>query len=469
MKRVWAITCLTFKSASRFRLIPVLGALLLGAVVALPLVIKDDGTARGFAQILLTYTLSVITALLGFATLWLACGTLAREVEECQMQLIAVKPVARWQIWLGKWLGIMMLNGLLLALSGGAVYFLLQWRAQRLPEAQRKSLESEVLVARGSAKESVPDLEPIVNEVLQKRLEQMHTRQAAMRPFDLQMLRNQIREQLKAEYQLVRPGFFRRWIISLGPEHERLRDQPLFLRVKFSTTKRDESTTGPPQTYLTLWQIGVPDTPRLSRLSIKLAADSFQQFQIPPNLFDSNGVLTIDCINPNDTDLLFQLEDGLEVLYPAGGFGLNFVRGLGIIYCWLALLAAIGLSAASFLSFPVATFFALGILVIGLSSGTLQQIIQDRGISEVNHDTGTITNPLWFDHMSVFFFSAILKVVNLVQGFSPIDSLSTGRWITWGQLGRAVGQIVLLLGGAFSVLGISLFTRRELATAQGNQ
>ena len=64
MQRLFAITLLTWKAAFRFRLFWVLTGLLLASVVGLPLLIKDDGTARGFAQILLTYTLSVITALL---------------------------------------------------------------------------------------------------------------------------------------------------------------------------------------------------------------------------------------------------------------------------------------------------------------------------------------------------------------------------------------------------------------------
>src|SRR5881392_1457777 len=118
---------LTWKAAFRFRLFLVIAVLLLGAVVGLPLLVKDDGTARGFTQILLTYTLSVITALLGISTLWLSCGTLARDLEECQMQVVAVKPVGRWQIWLGKWLGIVTLNAALLALAGGCVYGMLQW------------------------------------------------------------------------------------------------------------------------------------------------------------------------------------------------------------------------------------------------------------------------------------------------------------------------------------------------------
>src|SRR5579859_8068384 len=128
MQRLFAITWLTWKAAFRFKLFLVVALLLLISVVGLPLLIKDDGTARGFTQILLTYTLGVITALLGLSTLWLACGTLARDIEDCQIQVVATKPIARWQIWLGKWLGIMSLNATLLAISGGAVFGLLQWR-----------------------------------------------------------------------------------------------------------------------------------------------------------------------------------------------------------------------------------------------------------------------------------------------------------------------------------------------------
>src|SRR5580692_5760336 len=144
MQRILAIAWLTWKAALRFRLFLVIAALLVLAVVGLPLVIKDDGTARGFTQIILTYTLSAITALLGLSTLWLSCGTLARDIEECQIQVVATKPIARWQIWIGKWLGIMSLNAALLTISGTSVYVLLQWRAAHLPPAIQQELRSEV-------------------------------------------------------------------------------------------------------------------------------------------------------------------------------------------------------------------------------------------------------------------------------------------------------------------------------------
>src|SRR5271170_7116846 len=172
MQRILAISWLTWKAALRFRLFLVIAVLLVLAVVGLPLVIEDDGTAQGFTQIILTYTLTTITGLLGLSTLWLACGTLARDIEECQIQVVVTKPIARWQIWLGKWLGIVTLNAALLAISGACVFGLLQWRAGKLPLAEQKNLREQVLVARGSAKPQNVDAEidTETEQVLQERL-----------------------------------------------------------------------------------------------------------------------------------------------------------------------------------------------------------------------------------------------------------------------------------------------------------
>jgi hypothetical protein len=461
MQRLFAITWLTWKAALRFRLFLVIAVLLLAAVVGLPMVIKDDGTARGFTQILLTYTLSVITVLLGFSTLWLACGTLARDIEECQMQVVATKPIARWQIWLGKWLGIMSLNAALLALSGACIYGLLQWRATKLPAAEQKILHEQVLVARGSAREQNYDAEidAATERILQERL-----KKSPVDKVDVPLVRTQIREQIKADFQLVPPGYSRQWQIDLGFAKNFLRNQPLQLRVKFNSAQKSPSGT-----MVALWQVGDPNSANLWRSEpMSLAPDTFHEFQIPANLFNDKGVLTVSFINPNDTALLFPLADGMEVLYPEGGFTLNFARGLGIIFCWMALLAVLGLTAASFLTFPVAAFFSLAVLTIGLSSGTLAEAVESGTVMGGNGESGVMGHSV-VDAVLIPFFKGCLTVIKLVENFSPIDALSSGRSISWSELGTAFGQIVLLPGGIIGVIGILLFNRRELATAQGNQ
>ena len=447
----------TFKSAFRYRLFWVLLGLVVVSVVGLPLLLKDDGTARGFIQIMLTYTLSVITVQLGLATLWLGCGSLARDIEECQIQMVAVKPVGRWQIWLGKWLGITLLNATLLAFSGLCIYGLLQWRAARLPEAQREILRNEIFLARGSLKEAPPDLEGDV----QLQMEKMPNRQS-LSPAELQEARNRLKQRVQALYQVVPPDHLRRWTVDLGPRRLLLQDQALYLRVKFFA-----AATNAAGTYLGLWQVGPPNSSQARSVPQSLAANTFHEIKIPPNLFDEDGKLTVEFINRNNEALIFPLQDGFEVLYREGGFGLNFIRGLSIILCWLALLAALGLAAASLLSFPVASFFSISILVVALSSGTLSSVVQEGSLSGPNHETGEVSrSPI--DMVLLPLFRGLLAVVDVVQQHAPVDALSTGRSITWTELGSAFGEIVLFLGGLLALTGMVVLTRRELALPSGH-
>ena len=55
------------------------------------------------------------------------------------------------------------------------------------------------------------------------------------------------------------------------------------------------------------------------------------------------------------------------------------------------------------------------------------------------------------------------QLIDQVSGYSPISNLSTGRSITWLELMRAFVVINVLVGGAISIVGIVVLTRRELA------
>ena len=423
--------------------------------------IKDDGTARGFTQILLTYTLSAITALLGFSTLWLSCGTLARDIEECQMQVVVTKPIARWQIWLGKWIGILSLNAVLLALSGGCVFGLLQWRATKLPAKEQEVLHNEVLVARGSVK---PDnneekIQSDAREILQERLKHTPVTQA-----DLPEVQKQIVEQVKAEYQIVPPGYTKTWEINFGTKAKSARTQPLQLRIKFNSAAKSASGT-----FDAYWRIGVPQKTKIwgNTEPMSLAPDTFHEFAVDPDLLDQNGVLTISFANLNDTALLFPLDDGMEVLYREGSFGLNFARGLAIIFCWMALLAAIGLASASFLSFPVAAFLSLGILAVAL-------IFRHAGTNVVSE--GSIdSSATGRDQVGRYNFGLgdCAGFSGDVEHHQPGEEFFSNRFVEHRanhHLGATCARVCanrLVAGrGVFAVFGIFVFNRRELATAQ---
>jgi hypothetical protein len=355
----------------------------------------------------------------------------------------------------------MSLNVALLAISGASVFFLLQWRAAHLPAEIQQELRSEVLVARGVIKQPDhrEDIAAATEKMLQERLKEKPIANA-----DMAEVRQQIRGQMKAEFELAPPGYSHRWQIDLGHPRTYFQDEPMQLRIKFHPANNSVSGT-----FQGLFQVGdATSTNNWQSEPLSLAPDAYHELAIPANLCDEHGILTIYFANPNDTALSFPLEDGMEVLYPEGGFALNFARGLGIILCWMALLAALGLTAASFLSFPVAAFFSLGMLLVGLSSGTLADAVDNGTVAAGNEETGVAGHSA-ADVFLIPAFQGVVAIVGLAKNFSPIDALSTGLAIPWSDLGAAFFQIVVVLGGAIALIGMFLFSRRELATAQGTQ
>jgi ABC-type transport system involved in multi-copper enzyme maturation permease subunit len=125
---------LTLKEAVRRKI--VLGALLLGLVflvvygLGLHFIHKDMLRTMGRTNVLirnqmynflLLSGLYVVNFLFATMTVLTAVDTIAGEIASGTIQTLASKPVRRWQILLGKWLGYVVMLTLYLALMGGGV------------------------------------------------------------------------------------------------------------------------------------------------------------------------------------------------------------------------------------------------------------------------------------------------------------------------------------------------------------
>jgi len=439
---MWPVAKQTLKAAVRYRFVVALGLALLVIVFGVPLLLKSDGTAKGMVQLVLTYTLGATTALLGIASLWMGCGTLAREIEDNVMQMVAVKPVTRWRVWLGKWLGIMLLNSALLAPTGLAIFFLVNVRANSpdLDDAQRVKLQDEVLVSRSSVREPKPvwadwragkkfprqrayayaklaeqgksenqytPAEQAFRESVELPEHMLSFRpqytqlieQAAKNPTadvlaNIEELEHQALELAKGSREIVLPGQVRSWEIQLDPDKvDRINERPIYLRFKFNAGDEYD-----PKSHLCMWSVGQGTSkrwpPDREFQEMTIGSSVFHEIKldgvggIVPDKGGNRGLVRVNFANFNDKPIVFPMDDGPTILYHDGGFGMNLVRGLMIIFFWLGLISAIGLMASSFLSFPVATFMSLGILLISASTGTLEQIVEEEGITGINHETG---------------------------------------------------------------------------------
>lgn len=110
-------------------------------------------------QTFLSYGVGLSYAILAVMTLFLATATVAFEQRDKQIYQIVAKPISRFEYLIGKWIGVMTLNLVLLAIIGGAVFWSVTY-LRTLPAKgayDRLAVTEQVLTARVGVKPALPD------------------------------------------------------------------------------------------------------------------------------------------------------------------------------------------------------------------------------------------------------------------------------------------------------------------------
>jgi len=81
MSAFFAIIKLTCRSAIRSNIFRFLLFLLILSVFILPNTIKSDGSAIGFIQIILQYSLGFVSFILSLSAIWIACSEVCSDLE----------------------------------------------------------------------------------------------------------------------------------------------------------------------------------------------------------------------------------------------------------------------------------------------------------------------------------------------------------------------------------------------------
>jgi hypothetical protein len=451
LQRILTIARLTFRAAFRFKLIPWLCLLLGLAIGLIPYFIRHDGTAQMFAQVQLSYSLMTTSILLAAATIWLSCGILAQDLEKRHITLLVSKPVARWELWLGRWIGIGALNTLLLGIAGAGILSQLSWHAKNLSVEEQLKLRQSVLTSRASHLEPFPDEEAEVQRLFEKRQEQV-----SYESLDVALVKERLRQEVQWMNQLVQPLRMRQWQVPVRGSSSLKEGDTLQLRAKFYAPP-DTSK----QTYRMTWIVGNPVSPQRFEKELDLAPMATHEWSVPASLIDADGMLRVECRNYSDQSLIFKPEDGLEVLSKDGTFLFNFFKGLAVLLAWMGLLAAMGLWAATFASLPVATFLILTVLMVTSSDSLFRSIVSEGTISSVDEHTGRASWD-YLDWFMVPIFTLLHHFTETLRSIAPIDRLVTGRSIPFAALITHILLVIGFLGGSLMGLGMLFLTRKEL-------
>jgi hypothetical protein len=453
MNKVFAIAGIALRNAVRSRIVMILLCVLLLVIVGLPLTVKSDGTVAGHVRILLGYTLGLVSFLLSLATLWAGCAAVSLEIQEKQIHLIVTKPVRRAQIWLGKWLGLVTLNAALLAFSGVVVYVLLKGttRPEKMSAEQRAELRDNVLIACNVLKP-----EPIrVDDAAFAELKAIQARSPLSPNIAESEVLKAIKTKLLTQAYSVPQGGKRQWKFDAPAEWPA--NHPLLFRFRFSSSSiGPESVPGrwtlKRESGITTFQIAQTNTPGVAGL-----------FQSPSTAVAGGGKCIVEYENLSASPLIvvFDSEDGLQLFCYSGSFESNLARALLAILFRLAFFAALGVTAGSLFSMPVASFTALCALFMMQISGYIQSVASQDVLLHSHY--GEAHGPTLWDYFFRVVFQSFSAVAGPLQGPDPLELLTSGRFMTGAWLGSIFLVQIVVYSGVLLALSAWVLNKRELA------
>jgi len=461
MGRVWAVAVNTLKQALRMKIAVVFTVLLVVLLPVMALTMSGDGTLKGRLQTFTSYGLSLTSFLLCLLTIFVSIYSVTSDLQQRQIYTVLTKPIRRFELILGKLLGVLLLDILLLLLFSAMIYV----AAVNIPkftgadEAEMARANTEFFTARAALVPEEPDVSAEVQRIYRE-----HEKTGRLpKAITDESLSSQERELARAKYirQLTEDvKLWKRAAVEGGQIVWRFNDvkpldpnESIFIRFKY-----DVSVTPPDRQISARWFIGddrqtgpVLKSP-IYQIDRKDIIRTFNEIEVPANAVAGDGYLAVGFYNPprlNNTTVIFPPEDGFEVLYRADTFGANYVRCVIVVLLRLVFLACCGLLASTFLSFPVAILLCLLVFFTGTISGFI--------IESFNYMS---------EGMSLLYSYTVKPMIEMLPRFdrhNPTKFIVGGRLLGWALLAKIGGIMVGLKAFFLLLLAILIFTYKEIA------
>lgn len=473
--------------AVRMKISIVLIVLLILGLAVLPGMLDADQPLRYRVQTFFQYSISGTFWVMAVLTLAFGVASITTEQRDKVLWQTITKPVAAWQYLLGKWLGLVGLNAVLLLVGASGIFLFAEYLRQQpavgereayiaeanagVPSEDRFILETRVMTARQSATIEIPEhyafdhpefIEAVDQYVAKQRLTDPDFAQT---PDELGKVVADLHESQLRYYRSIPAGGRREYRIpGLGAAREKNDPVTLSLRI-------DAQGNRPDMFYdMSFVILGAGEPVPLVR---RMGLGYFHNVPLAPQAIGEDGALVVQIYNgalfrddsgavgirPNPSAVSIP-ERGLEVSYQAGGYRMNYFRVMLVLWIKLAFLAMIAVFASTFLSFPVACLVAFGVFLLAETSGFLVFAAESYG------NTGKRGEFLWYKWVTGGVTAMIGNLFTVYSDLKPVRRLVDGRLMPWSSVAGGTGVLSLATAVLF-LLAVYVFRRRELATYSG--
>ncbi|MFN0131316.1 MAG: ABC transporter permease [Phycisphaerales bacterium] len=483
---VLAIARNMLAEAIRMKVALVFIVVLILGLAYLPESLSLESPLRYRVQSFLQYGTGGSFWLIALLTLFLTIASVAFEQRDKQIWQTATKPVSAWQYILGKWVGMVGLNAVLLLVCCAGVFLFTEYLRRQPAQGEvsrmmtgagelaisedRRLLETQVLTARVTVEPAPPFLktDPAFQEGVKAYIENARKSEPtfAVDPGMREVVESDLYKSAVGAARVVEVGQ-RAAFQFYGLEHAKRHSRMLTLRYKI-----DAGSNEPQTTFRVTFIFGGTRLP-----TQVVGLGTMQTLTIPtPQVIDEQGHVELAVFNgelvdladppgaiairPNESTMAFS-KDGLEISYSRGSFAGNFARVVGVLWLKLAFLSMLGIACATFLSFPVACLVAFAIFFAAEGGSFLTMSLEYYDAAP----QGKEVEP----------HRVVIRAIGLVVAWAlrpyaelqPTARLVDGKLLDWLKIGYATGMVAAWTAVLY-LAGVLIFRRRELATYSGH-
>jgi len=456
---ILGIIRLGLRSAAHSRLLATLAVLTCAVAVGMPLTVSGDGSADGSFRVMQTYSLGAIWLLLSVTTLWASGAFISGEIEDRSLRLVMVRPIRAWQVWLGKWLAMLIVNAGLLAVAGALVYAVSFGTLARRPELAGTDGRTTVADLRTAWLAVGPDIPPPDRDIAILLNTWGERGMLPEDPDGLARAARAARREVLARRSTAAPGTGIAWTFPPTAAQRRLLRQapPLRLRFAYTTSPFDR------QFVSGVWRLAAGDGEPVE-IETSGLFDGRHAVELPAGLLDDlrtgDVPLHVAFHNaPEDQSIavMFHADTPVELLAPAGHYAGALLKVLLLMLGVMGVLAALGLTAGALFSSPVALFTSVGLLMAFAVANSRTAL----DIEAVAPPHGTVAARL--HRAGGHLLRGVRAISTPALRQAPLQALADGRSPVWPDVGRALVMLLgfypFILGG----LGGWMLGRRQLA------
>jgi hypothetical protein len=416
--------------------------MLTGAIAAatLPMALRGDGSTGSTLRLALTYPPILLFMILLLGTVWMAAATMAQELENGGMASVITKPIRPAGIWIGKWLGILLLDAGLLTVSAAIFIPIVSGIAKRDQNRDGISFADGHL-------EFLPDDSIYRQEALARMsAPSLAASPVAERSFD------RFLNIIKFENSRVIPGKTCTWTIPLVNDWTPHPPSDISTWGLQFTFHCDPQTRAPVNGAWTVTDAhGLPVS-----VSIGPLLDGLHPIALPPEVSLHPGLATVTFSNRQDSSTVyFDPRSPVKLQRRECTFGENLIRAYCILFCFLAAAAAIALTMGVLFSFPVAVFTVLSLfLAIAVS-------LAFAGIPPPTHTHGDVQVDGVIKSTGEQLLSHIHRATASTLQRLPLAALSHAQHITNHQILQATTRLLAAVPAMLCALSALLLGRKE--------